>query len=534
MAIASIADIPWQMILLTVLALSLGWGIRGNFGHESGAAMPGALAAMAVALMSGRPDWWERAHLFAMFGALGWSLGGSMSYMQVIAFTHSGHVPSVLYGFANLCVIGFCWAALGGLGVGVAALFDGATLSLFGLPIALVLVGWALQETVVDAIASTKPGRRHESKLYWFDTDWLEVLVASAAVGAVVVARGGFDPATTLILYMGAGWYGAFLLLVNVFRLRMTPPRGDNWAGCVGMVVGATLYCWRYGYGDLAFAMWMTGAIGGLGYSFSQIIKLAWIRTGVHLNWHSVLEQSQGAFHGLGLAVAMGVLASRAPVPPAGGAPGWQHVMAVAFTLVLLTYVNHRKATLTWIEQIASLPERFYGLATAGWFRRSRGWIGWFELVYLAIGIAVVWVATVHLRTPLPFLPESALGRGQLLFLVFMWWIVVFNFERALPGFTPGRIITEGSMTLNAVACTVLVAVGASAVPLLEPQPVASSAWAPAWIAAVGVVVVPFVGLAAAMALFGANPVTDAGLNIRFGPNRTVTKDRPSRGAAHP
>ncbi|MBT7098040.1 hypothetical protein HN937_11735, partial [Candidatus Poribacteria bacterium] len=287
MDFAALTDIPWQMIALTVMSLSLGWGIRGNFGHESGAAMPGALAAMAVALMSGRPDWWERAHLFAMFGALGWSLGGSMSYMQVIAFTHSGHTPSILYGFANLGVIGFCWAALGGLGVGVAALFDGATLALFGLPIVLVLAGWALQEMVVDAIAFRNAGRRHESRLYWYDTDWLEVLVAAVAVLIVVAVRGGFDPATTLILYLGVGWYGAFLLLVNVLGLRMTPPRGDNWAGCVGMVVGASAYCWRFGYGDLAFAMWMTGAIGGAGYSLSQAIKLACIRTGLRTNWHS-------------------------------------------------------------------------------------------------------------------------------------------------------------------------------------------------------------------------------------------------------
>ena len=42
-----IIDVPWQMWLLGALSLSIGWGIRGNFGHEVGAALPGALAAMA-------------------------------------------------------------------------------------------------------------------------------------------------------------------------------------------------------------------------------------------------------------------------------------------------------------------------------------------------------------------------------------------------------------------------------------------------------------------------------------------------------
>ena len=46
---------------VTALALSIGWGIRGNFGHEYGAMIPGALAAMAVVLLSGRSDWLARS-----------------------------------------------------------------------------------------------------------------------------------------------------------------------------------------------------------------------------------------------------------------------------------------------------------------------------------------------------------------------------------------------------------------------------------------------------------------------------------------
>ena len=44
-------------ILLAALSLSIGWGIRGNYGYEFGAMLPGALAAMAVCLISGREDW---------------------------------------------------------------------------------------------------------------------------------------------------------------------------------------------------------------------------------------------------------------------------------------------------------------------------------------------------------------------------------------------------------------------------------------------------------------------------------------------
>src|SRR5438128_11987122 len=68
-------------MLLIMLSLSIGWGIRGNYGHEAGAMIPGALAAIAAALMSGREDWRCRVPYFAFFGALGWAFGGSISYM---------------------------------------------------------------------------------------------------------------------------------------------------------------------------------------------------------------------------------------------------------------------------------------------------------------------------------------------------------------------------------------------------------------------------------------------------------------------
>src|SRR5437016_6177737 len=79
------------LIVLTALSLSIGWGIRGNFGHEFGALLPGALAAMAAVLLSGRADWQRRIAYFGTFGAVGWCFGGSISYMQIIAYTHSGH-----------------------------------------------------------------------------------------------------------------------------------------------------------------------------------------------------------------------------------------------------------------------------------------------------------------------------------------------------------------------------------------------------------------------------------------------------------
>src|SRR5688500_17652336 len=88
----------WSFWTLAALSTSIGWGTRGNFGHEAGAMIAGVLGALAVVIFSGREDWMRRAPWFAALGGLGWSFGGSMSYGQVIAYTHSGHSTSVLYG----------------------------------------------------------------------------------------------------------------------------------------------------------------------------------------------------------------------------------------------------------------------------------------------------------------------------------------------------------------------------------------------------------------------------------------------------
>jgi len=141
-----------SFLILTALSLWLGWGIRGNFGHEYGAMIPGALAAMAAVLLSGRDDWHSRIVYFAMFGALGWSFGGSISYMLVVAYTHSGHSLSVLYGFACLFLIGFLWAALGGAGTALPAVVDQSFIDSLFLPMGVVFLLWWLQGVAIEPL----------------------------------------------------------------------------------------------------------------------------------------------------------------------------------------------------------------------------------------------------------------------------------------------------------------------------------------------------------------------------------------------
>lgn len=539
-----ITSIPWQMILLCGLSLCVGWGIRGNFGHEYGAAIPGALAAMAIVLLSGREDWLRYIHFFALFGALGWSFGGSMSYMMVVGYSHSSHTPTVLYGFANLFVIGFLWAALGGAGTALPAFLTEITqgqpktlLPIFMLPICVVFIGWSLQAVIVDLIFAPKRMQRHESPLYWYDSDWLAALVAIVAALIVIIYRGQIDMATSLILYLGVGWFVGFLLLVNVLKLRMTPPRGDNWAGCVGMVVGLLVHCWQFKLGGVAFVTLMSGFAGGVAFSFGQLLKQIGIKTGIQTNWHSVMEQLQGLLFGVGIAITFALILDRTPpLETEPTFPRWMEMFAVLCILIALTYLNYRKAGQTWVDSVDSLPERMFGLPVIGWFRHSRGWIGWFELFYIALSIMLITVLAVNLRDPIPFISTHWLGKGQLLYLVFLWWIVVINFERALVNFSAGRMITEGVITLNAVLCTGIVTIGANVAPKQTGNGFSFSDWI-VTISIWGIVVMIGTSLAfwgIKHLLYGKQHAPGAALHIRFGEESNAPKEKPKSGEPHP
>jgi hypothetical protein len=500
---------------LTALSLSVGWGIRGNFGHEFGAMVPGALAAMAAVLLSRREDWHRRVAYFAMFGALGWSFGGSMSYMQVVAYTHSGHSPSVLYGFACLFVIGFLWAALGGAGTALPACLDRDRLTELFAPMSAIFLAWWVQGVIVEPWL-----HRLGYRLDWFDTDWLGALVALGVALLFSLACGRLDRGVALIIHLAVGWWAAFLLLVVLLGLRMTPPRGDNWAGCLGMTLGLLVYCRRYDLGGAALATLGSGFIGGIGFAAASMLKLVEVTSGLETNWHSILEQTTGLFNGLGIAAAMGLLARLAPrVADEPPVRRWTEPYAVGFVLLLITYLNLQKNPANWIRAHA-LPATLYGLPARAWF----------DLGYAALAVAILVPLGRHLRRPLPLIPPSWLGKGQWLYLVFLWWMVVGNFERALPGFAPQRLVTEGVIQVNAALCTLLVLLGPAPARLHVGAPALTYRPAIRRVLAVGMLAATIsvlVDWAVVRAIYGDRFAGHAQLHIRFGPRATTT--RPDR-----
>ncbi len=509
----------WQTILLTGLSLSIGWGIRGNFGHEYGAMLPGALAAMAVVLVSGREDWQRRIAYFALFGAIGWAFGGSMSYMQVIAYTHSGDSLSVWYGFACLFLIGFFWAAMGGAGTALPAFLSRERLTEFFAPMSAVFATFWVWDIIYGRMSDMQQDRLDPFLKY--DCDWIAALLALVAVVIFALIRRRLDKASELILHICVGWWAGFLILVIGLHLRMTPPRGDNWAGCLGMVVGMIVYFQRNGLGGVTFASLVTGVIGGLAFATATLFKLIELKSGLTTNWHSILEQTYGLFNGIGVAIAMGLLMPRAPrlidAPPVRR---WTEAYAVGFLLLVVTYVNIEKEVKDWTHS-KSMPEVMYFLSAHGWF----------DLAYAAGALVILWLLREHLRRPLPVVPTSWLGKGQMLYLVFLWWMVLGNFMKALVAFAPQRLVTEGTIHLNALFCTLLLLLCSQLPGRFPVRPLAD--YAPLirkslLLGAAALVLFPVVDWGIVRALYGNTFAGYAGLHIRFGPHATIHIPDPS------
>ena len=171
-------------IVLSGLAMSVGWGFRGDYGHEAGAMVPGALLGLAICLSSGRPDWWSRSIIMAFCGAVGWAFGGQMSYGQITGYTASSSLADVAYGYGCLFVIGGLWAGTGSAILALSVTQSRSYLESFAGPlIALWLVWFAMDFS----------GLTEWLVKSWYlnDTDWFAALSALlvASVYAAIVPR---------------------------------------------------------------------------------------------------------------------------------------------------------------------------------------------------------------------------------------------------------------------------------------------------------------------------------------------------------
>ena len=225
-------------LLIAGMSLGTAWAIRGQFGHEHGAVWAGGIGALAIILLAKRPDWYPKALKATVAGAIGWGLGGIMSYGAVVGYGRGIDFGNVYYGLTMLFVIGGLYGFLGG--------------GLFGL-----------------ALCDSK-----EKPVSW----------SGLLIEMVVMA---------LVFYF---------FLVEQFGWLMTPPRSELWAACLGMAVALAWHLVRHGHTAALRVAVYAGLGGGFGFAFGNFLQVLGRVSEIDFNFWNVMEYTLGFCGGIGMA----------------------------------------------------------------------------------------------------------------------------------------------------------------------------------------------------------------------------------------
>ncbi|MBC6998922.1 hypothetical protein [Cytophaga sp. FL35] len=225
-------------ILFVALCLATAWAIRGQFGHEQGAAWAGAIGGTALVIASGREDWYQKMLLVTLASAIGWGAGGMISYGQVVGYGRSDDFLNAYYGLGMLFVIGGLFGLLGG-----------------------GLVGLVLDST-------------EEKKVKWGN----------------------------LMAEMTAGGLLSYYFLIEQIGFKMTPPRSEAWAVILGAGMAMIWYMARENrIAPIRVAMFATLG-GGLGFAFGNFLQIVGNVLEIPFNMWNVMEYCIGFMGGTGMA----------------------------------------------------------------------------------------------------------------------------------------------------------------------------------------------------------------------------------------
>jgi len=376
-------------------------------------------------------------------GAIGWAFGGQMSYGRIIGYTASGSLPDVSYGYASLFLIGGLWGGIGSAILAMSVTESRAYLERFSLPLVGLFLGWwALDVT----------GKTDQMVELWYlhDTDWVAALSALivALILGLVIRR--VRSACLFIFVLAASWWAGYLVLTVALDLHMTPPRSDNWAGCVGLFAGLLAYLLvRRNRTAVVLAAWGF-LFGGLGFALGDFVQMLgraqWGPIGRYpalqgLDYWKWMEQLFGLIMGLGVA-AVFLRSVRSKLAPQvqNEANGQLNLLAWLFVLVVMMWSNLHKNVRTWARN-ENIPEQLMGIDAGYWF--------------LAVGVMLTAVVIAAIlrghKGHLPLAPPTRRGRAQLLFLLILWIAVVAAFLQALPRMaSPGILFVHMTFWITA------------------------------------------------------------------------------------
>lgn len=260
----------WEAVLYGAFAGGMGWGIRGQYGHETGAMIAGLLVGTVLVLLFAPRSPGFPALRAAAWCAIAIGFGGSMTYGQTVGLTHDpamvGDWAALRWGMLGLALKGALW-------IGFAGIFLGMGLG----------------------------GVRYRAFEVFL---LLLALLGLCALGLITLNR-PFDPAHQLLprFYFSADW-------------RFRPgaelkPRPEVWGAYLFAFVGLLAYCALLRRDTLARNLGLWAALGGaIGFPLGQCLQAfhAWnlplfasgigARLGAVINWWNWMETTFGTVMG--------------------------------------------------------------------------------------------------------------------------------------------------------------------------------------------------------------------------------------------
>jgi hypothetical protein len=251
---------------------------------------------------------------------------------------------------------------------------------------------------------------------------------------------------------------------------RVMPPRSDDWAGILGVFIAGVAWFRRNGLRSVSHVMSIGFILGGIAFATVPMIRFV-LRYPGHpwrfpdgvpepfahyqsANWHSIMEQMHGFGLGIALAIAMAMLWRRQKCDECHERiGGWTVAFSVLFVWFGIGFLNLHKLVETWIAKGAisgtlKAPLVEFAEATP---------LAWFAVTWWTAAAVCGLLLALHLRRRLDVVPATWTGKGQLIYIVFLWLMVIGNLQRAIPGFTDGRMATEWVLFMNASLATLLI-----------------------------------------------------------------------------
>jgi hypothetical protein len=347
-------------VVLGAAAGALGWGIRGQYGHETGAMIAGTLVRFTLVLLYCADGTSLRAARAVALCAVGVSFGGSMTYGQTIGLTQDpaliGQVSALCWGLLGLVLKGGLWigfaGALTGMGLGGQRYRPGSTLLVMLALVLLLGVG-----------------------MWWLNRP--------------------FDPARHLFphVYFSDDWS---------WRVRADwRPRPECWGGLLVAWLGLVAYLQFVRRDWIARNMALVGFLaGGIGFAGGQCIQAlhAWhpavfqagmlARWEPYVNWWNIMEITFGAVFGGGLAAGLwfhrGAIAADAPADESELKPAQEVMLAALYAVLILAAEFSDLTSLEWILEFGLVM----GMLPMAGILGGRYWPYWFALPLVALPIA--------------------------------------------------------------------------------------------------------------------------------------------------